>query len=263
MHPKKTRMFLRLRQLCLVARDLEPVVDDLAAVFALQVCHRDPLVGHFGLRNAVLPIGTGFLEVVAPLTEGTAAGRRLERRAGDGGYMVILDTDELSRWRTRVAGAGVRIAADLAHGDYAGLQLHPRDVGGALLEINTMRGGADPHGPYAPAGSHWQDHVSTARVKRVAGAALQSDDPERLARRWGEILDRPVHGDGPGNWRVDVDNAVLRFIPPRDGRGEGLAEIDLEVVDMGTIQSAALSGGCRCDGNAVMIGGVRFLLSAV
>ena len=100
-------------------------------------------------------------------------------------------------------------------------------------------------------------------MKRVAGAALQSDDPERLARRWGEILDRPVHGDGPGNWRVDVDNAVLRFIPPRDGRGEGLAEIDLEVVDMGTIQSAALSGGCRCDGNAVMIGGVRFLLSAV
>ena len=139
MHPKKTRMFLRLRQLCLVARDLEPVVDDLAAVFALQVCHRDPLVGHFGLRNAVLPIGTGFLEVVAPLTEGTAAGRRLERRAGDGGYMVILDTDELSRWRTRVAGAGVRIAADLAHGDYAGLQLHPRDVGGAHRLFHRRR----------------------------------------------------------------------------------------------------------------------------
>ena len=37
-------MFLRLRQLCLVAHDLEPVVQDLMAVFDIEVCHRDPAV---------------------------------------------------------------------------------------------------------------------------------------------------------------------------------------------------------------------------
>ncbi len=32
-------MRLRLRQICLVARDLEPVVADLKRVFGLEVCY--------------------------------------------------------------------------------------------------------------------------------------------------------------------------------------------------------------------------------
>lgn len=141
-------MFLRLRQLCLVAADLEPVVTDLCVVLGVSVCHRDPAVARFGLHNALMTMGTDFVEVVAPLHAGTAAGRYLERRGGDGGYMVILDTDDIAPWRTHLAEISVRIAADLAHGAYAGLQLHPRDTGGALLEINTTRGnGPDPYGP--------------------------------------------------------------------------------------------------------------------
>ena len=89
--------YLRLRQLCLVAAQLEPVVDDLSAVFGVEVCHRDPAVGQFGLHNALLPFGTSFVEIVAPVTEGTTAERYLERRKGDGGYMVILGSDSLSR----------------------------------------------------------------------------------------------------------------------------------------------------------------------
>jgi hypothetical protein len=254
-------MFLRLRQLCLLARRLEPVVDDLAAVFDVAVCHRDPAVERFGLHNALLPFGTSFVEVVAPLVEGTTAGRYLERRGGDGGYMVILDSDDLARWRARAAEAGVRIAAALEHGDYAGLQLHPRDTGGALLEINTTRGGADAHGPYAPAGPHWQRALRTTRVQAIVGAALQADDPERLARRWGDLLDRPAsRADGAGEWRVALDNAVLRFVEPRDDRGEGLAAIDVHVADAHAIASTAAARGCRADAEAVEVGGVRFVL---
>jgi len=254
-------MFLRLRQLCLVAERLEPVVDDLAAAFGVEVCHRDPLVERFALHNALLPFGTSFVEVVAPLADGTTAGRYLQRRGGDGGYMVIFDSDELARWRARMAEVGVRIAASLAHGDYEGLQLHPRDTGGALLEINATRGGEDLHGPYAPAGPGWPRSVRAARVKRIAGAALQADDPERLARRWSDILDRPVdrHGD---EWHLAVDNAALRFVTAHDGRGEGLAGIDLEVVDGQAVTAAAAARGCRSDGDAVTIGGVRFGLRA-
>jgi hypothetical protein len=256
-------MFLRLRQLCLVAAKLEPVVDDLAAVFDVAVCHRDPAVERFGLHNALLPFGTSFVEVVAPLVEGTAAGRYLERRGGDGGYMVILDSEQLARWRARAAEIGVRIAASLEHGDYAGLQLHPRDTGGALLEINTTRGGADVQGPYAPAGPHWQDAVRTTRVKAITGAALQGDDPERLARRWSEILDRPTsRGDGGGEWQLALDNAVLRFVEASDGRGEGLAAIDVDASDAKAIASTAAARGCRGDGDAIEVGGVRFELRA-
>ena len=74
-----TNTYLRLRQICLVARDLDLVVDDLCAVFGVKVCHRDPEVGQFGLRNALMPFGSNFLEVVSPLRDGTAAGRYLGR----------------------------------------------------------------------------------------------------------------------------------------------------------------------------------------
>ena len=54
---------MRLRQIALIANELEPVVDHLRAVLGLEVCFRDPGVAEFGLHNALLPIGTSFLEV--------------------------------------------------------------------------------------------------------------------------------------------------------------------------------------------------------
>src|SRR5260370_5326210 len=57
--------YLRLRQICLVARALEPAVADLADIFGLTACYRDGNVGKYGLVNALLPIGASFLEVVA------------------------------------------------------------------------------------------------------------------------------------------------------------------------------------------------------
>ena len=41
-------MWLRLRQICLVARELRPAIEDLEAVFGLRVCHVDPGVKTFG-----------------------------------------------------------------------------------------------------------------------------------------------------------------------------------------------------------------------
>lgn len=251
--------YLRLRQLCLVARELAPVEEDLCAVFGVRVCHRDPEVGQFGLHNALMPFGTSFVEVVAPLREGTTAGRYLERRKGDGGYMVILDSESLHRWRAHVDAIGVRIAAPLAIGDYEGMQLHPRDTGGALLEINTTRNGADLQGPYWPAGPHWRDAVSQQRVDGITGAVLQADDPSALAERWGRILQRPVERDGAG-WRLSLDNATLRFIAPRDDRGEGLAGIELGARDAGAIRSTAEVRGLATDAHGVFVGGTHFAL---
>ena len=256
-----TASFLRLRQICLVARELEPVVDDLCAVFGVQVCHRDPEVGQFGLHNALMPFGSSFIEVVAPTQEGTAAGRYLERRHGDGGYMVILDSEALPRWRSHVAEIGVRIAAPLTLGDYEGMQLHPRDTGGALLEINTTLGGADlQQGAYWPAGPHWRDHVLTERVEGIAGAVLQGDDPAALARQWSRILQRPV--TQPADWRLDVDNATLRFVKAADGRGEGLTAVRLQVRDAEAIRHAAQARALPCDVDSVTVCGVRFELAS-
>ncbi|HXZ86370.1 MAG TPA: hypothetical protein VEI82_12880, partial [Myxococcota bacterium] len=77
-------MWLRLRQIAIVARELRPVVEDLRAVLGIEPCFIDPGVAAFGLENTLLPVGNQLLEVVAPTRAGTAGGRHLERRGGDG-----------------------------------------------------------------------------------------------------------------------------------------------------------------------------------
>ena len=131
-------MWLRLRQICLVASDLDPVVEELRAIFGLEICHIDPGVASFGLRNTLLPIGDQLLEVVCPIRSGTAAGRYLERRGGDGGYMVITQcAKEAQQERRRLAGElGIRIAFEFETPEYRCMQLHPRDTGGCFFEID-------------------------------------------------------------------------------------------------------------------------------
>ncbi|MGR3566532.1 MAG: hypothetical protein ACU0CN_02170, partial [Pseudooceanicola nanhaiensis] len=85
---------IHLRQVCLVAGALAPAVSALRDVLGLPVAHVDPAVGKFGLENTLLTLGSQFLEVVAPTRAGTAAGRYLDRRGGDGGYMVICQAGD-------------------------------------------------------------------------------------------------------------------------------------------------------------------------
>ncbi|ASK34078.1 hypothetical protein CEK62_06605 [Alcanivorax sp. N3-2A] len=250
-------MFVRLRQLCLVARDLEAVVDDLRDVFDLQVCHRDPEVAQFGLHNALLAVGSSFIEIVAPVKPGTTAERYLEKRGGDGGYMVIHDSDDLNAWSDHLGTLNVRVAAELTLGDYRGLQLHPGDTGGALMEINSTAGGGSLDGAYGPAGPDWRQFVRTTVAAGIAGAELQSQDPRRLARRWSEILARPLT-ELNDQFRVKLDHGELRFVLARDGRGEGLGGIDVKVRDAHGVYERARRRGLVSDHQDIVIGGVRF-----
>ncbi len=100
--------YVRLRQICLVAPHLEPAVGDIAGIMGLNVCYRDGNVAKYGLENALLPVDTILLEVVAPIEPGTAAGRFLDKTGGRGGYMAIFccdDPDQRGRHATEI---GVR-----------------------------------------------------------------------------------------------------------------------------------------------------------
>jgi hypothetical protein len=253
--------YLRLRQLCLVAHELEPAIADLGGIFGLDICYRDGNVAKYGLVNALLPIGQCFLEVVAPTREGTAAGRYLERRQGDGGYMVIIDCDDIERRRRHVDELGVRIANPLSHETYTGLQLHPRDTGGCMLELNHTSGGASLDGPYLPAGPRWQAFIRTDVTTALLGAVLQSPEPEQLAARWARILECPVTHGAAGEPRIALDLGVLRFVPLADRRGEGLAGIDLAVADRGRIVAQSERRGCVVASDSVTVCGTRFGLA--
>ena len=252
-------MTLRLRQICLVAPYLEPSVSTICTVLGTMVTYVDPNVAKYGLVNALMPFGNAFLEVVAPTEAGTAAGRYLDRRGGEGGYMVILECDDIDPWPGHLASAGVRIAADLRYpGHYRGLQLHPRDTGGALLEINhTAGGGWD--GAYHPAGPRWKGFRPDNDEERIAAAELQSPEPAALAARWSEILRRPVR-DADGVTTIDLDPGCLRFVAASDGRGEGLGGIDVKIPRHPRALMAARQREVAIVDNALMLCGTRVRL---
>ena len=72
---------MRLRQICLVAPQLEPVISDIAEIMGLSVCYRDGNVAKYGLENALLPVDTILLEVVAPFQPAPRPGASSTRPA--------------------------------------------------------------------------------------------------------------------------------------------------------------------------------------
>jgi hypothetical protein len=144
--------YMRLRQICLVAPHLEPVISDIATIMGLEVCYRDGNVEKYGLVNALLPVDTILLEIVAPFRDGTAAGRFIEKMEGHGGYMAIFCCDDPDAYGKRANALGVRTANVITHAPYHGVQLHPRDCRAAFIEFNHTDGSDDVLGVYPPAG---------------------------------------------------------------------------------------------------------------
>ena len=256
-------MWLRLRQIAFVAKDLAKVTGDLRDVLGLEVGFRDPGVGRFGLENALFPVGNQLLEVVAPIEANTAGGRYLDRRGGNGGYMVITQCDDHAPRRKRVEALGIRLVASSDGDEYKIMQLHPKDTGGSFFEIDEQLGpnAHDVDGPWEPAGGEvWKSARRTSIVSAITAAEIQADNPETCAARWGEIAEIPVTNDSAGNPGIAFENAFLRFVPITDGRPEGLGGLDLKVVDRDRALAMASRRGCYRTENQVAICGVRLNL---
>ena len=198
---------MRLRQIALVARDLRPVEDSIWETLGLEVCYRDPGLAHFGLRHGLYPIGDHILEVVVPKQPGTTAERFLERRGGDGGYMVIVQSEDLAEDRRRVSELGIRVVWEIEFPDIATIHLHPRDVGGAILSIDV----ADPPKSWRWAGPKWESRSRSDVTSAVVGVELRSADPAALADRWSGVLGLPVVADAAGVPTLPLDGSTLRF----------------------------------------------------
>ena len=243
-----------IRQIALVAHELKPRVDELCSILELKVSFNDPGIGIFGLENAVLPVGRTFLEVLAPVQQSTAAGRFLEKR-GEGGYMVIIQTDDLTRDRRRLDTMGVRIVWEIEEEGIKAIHLHPRDVGGAMVALEWM----DPPESWKWAGPDWRSYVTTRRVKRIAGIALQSKKPEELAARWSEVLGVP-HTRIMGEYRIQLDKTHVSFVRSPDSQSEGLLRVDLEAADRKSILRTARKAALETSDEEVQLCGTRFRL---
>lgn len=247
---------MRIRQICLVARRLEPVVSDLCDVLDVEVAFRDEAVGAFGLCNAVMPVGDQFLEVVSPIREGTTAGRFLDRRGGDGGYMVLLQTADLAADRRRLETLGVRIVWEITLDDIATVHLHPRDVGGAILSLD------EPHPPDAWrwGGPEWMQHVRTDRVAEIVGAEIQATDPRAMASHWAKILGLTEPTLDGGAQVLVLDGGAIRFVAAQDERGEGLGRVVFRAPGAEAALDRAAAKGLPVEGCSIEIGGTWLTL---
>jgi hypothetical protein len=246
--------FLRLRQICLVAPALGPAEADITALLGVPVVYRDPNVAAYGLENALWPLGPDILEVVAPVREGTAAARFLERSGGRGGYMAIFDCDDAAAREQRAAALGVRVANAIRHPGYLGVQLHPRDCRAAMLEFSTTEGGAALDGPYHPAGPDWPRIVRPEGLPRLVAAEVAGPDPAGLAAHWARIMDVPV-AEGPS---IRLSHGRIDFVA---GPMERLDGIRLAVADPAATRAVAEARGLVRE-SGILLSGVRVILEA-
>jgi hypothetical protein len=251
--------YLHLRQICLVAPKLEPVVSDIAAIMGLEVCYRDPHVAKYGLENALLPVGAILLEVVAPTREGTAAGRFLEKTKGQGGYMAIFACDDPDARGARANALGIRTANVIDHPPYHGVQLHPRDCRAAFIELNHTDGSDDVLGPYPPAGPDWQRSIRKDVTRALIAVELQSGAPADLAAHWGRILDVAPATDDDRMPELKLPNCRIRFVPGDIAIMSGLT---FRVADVEKVLASARSRGHAAANGRFMLGGVMFSLEA-
>jgi hypothetical protein len=221
----------RLRQAVIAAGDLDATADTLRAAIGLGEPYSDPGVERFGLRNAVFALGDTFLEVVSPIRPDTSAGRLLDRRGGDCGYMLMFQVEDLEAARGRVREEGVREVFEVSLPDIEEVHLHPSDMHAAIVSLSS------PHPPesWRWGGPDWQRRSAPLRL---AGATITERHPVTVAARWQAILDGEL-----GRFGILVS---------ADERDRGLTEIILSVPRDRQLQ--------RVDRPPLEIGGVRFVL---
>ncbi len=247
---------MRLRQVALIAHEIAPVAEALSAVFGLRSAFRDPAVEVFGLANAVMPCGGEFIEILEPLRAGTSGGRYLERRGGDAGYMVILQSQESLEHRARLAAAGVRVIAASPPARYRFTHFHPADCAGVLLSIDSVTGEdwRETFCDWPAAGPNWRRFQSEISIG-LRSVDVQSPNPEAAGRRLAELLQRPLAPRSEG-WELALDRGLIRFVAPVDADGTGVVGIEIVVGNPAAALERAVSAGLPVAGGAVMICGV-------
>lgn len=238
---------MRVRQIALVAEQLASTRVQFLKLLGLEDDYADKGVAEFGLENSVMAIGDTFLEIVVPTQPGTTAGRLLERRGGDGGYMVILQVDELAPYHEHLNALKVRKVWEADLPEVKAFHIHPRDIGGAIVSIDQMT----PAESWKWAGPNWQDRKAS-NVGCIDGVVLQASDPDAMAARWSEVLKVPLN-----NRRLSMAGSWVLFKEASDDRGDGVSGLSFAGCDLTAVKNVAESLGLKWQDNAVEIAGVQ------
>lgn len=214
-----------LRWITLLTGKPAEVCEQAVAHLGLSRCFAEDEVMGFGLSSAVFPLGVDqFLEISAPVRDDASPARHLHR-AGPGVYMLVVEVDDLDPHRQRLEDEGlVRVVGEFdeqfPRGRWQSLHLHPRDVGGAIVSLDS----SDPPDDFAGMPAPWREHVRPGVADAMVAVELGGPDPVALAGRWSAALGVPARGS-----MLTLDGAELRFTR-NDGPDRVLA-VELHATD--------------------------------
>lgn len=211
---------IRLRQIAIVTRNLEAAEAEIADKLDIEPCYQDPSVAGHGLRNIVFPIGDQFLELVTPTHDNTPAARQLTKRGIDYLYMALFHTDHLEPVKVRLAQNNVRSVVDTETKGVQGLHLHPKDVPGTIVSIDTTDNPAE----WPWAGPTWRDHVRTDTVSAIRGLTISTKDPSATSAKWSMALGKPSITTAKG-LQINLDRSFVYFDETSGDDEPGVTEI--------------------------------------
>jgi hypothetical protein len=218
---------VRIRQVALCTDDIWRDEQRIVAELGVAGVHRDP-PNVFEMRNTVFAVGDTFLEILQPESERAPSAKFLAKRGGPGGYMLIMQVDDIDAARRRVDALGIRVVHDapptrLNGVEASAVHLHPGDTGGAIMSFDHM----SPADGWAYAGRAWKDHVHTEVVERIVGVELTSAEPDALADRFARLVGRDL---GTGR-AIHLDDSVVRIVEGAPGTRDQLSAVELATTD--------------------------------
>lgn len=116
--------------------DLDDWIPFYRDVLGMPLAHRETLAEQ-GVEAALLDVGDGHVELIAPLRADSGVARFLERR-GPGLHHVAYRVDDIEAALASLSAAGVRLIDERPRAGIRGSRvafLHPSAAGGVLTEI--------------------------------------------------------------------------------------------------------------------------------
>jgi len=129
-------LFGRIDHIGVAVEDLDAAIDLYEESFGMELDHRETVESQ-GVEAALLDVGDGHVELLAPLGPDTAVGKFLAKR-GKGLHHVAYATDDIDATLERLAAAGIELIDSeprLGIRDSRVAFLKPSSTGGVLTEI--------------------------------------------------------------------------------------------------------------------------------
>ena len=219
---------IRIRQIAICTEDIWPVESTIARDLEVASVHRDKPGAPIWMFNSVIAVGHTFLEILQPERPSAPTQKFLDKQGGAGGYMLLLQVDDIDAARNRAEAAGVRVVMDMPKRSYHGttgaaIHLHPGDTGGVLTSFDWM----EEWDSWAWGGQAWPWHQRTDVVSGIVGAEITSANPQKVANRFAEFIGRDLDDDG----LLQLDEGYLSFIQGAEDARDRLTAIHMRASD--------------------------------